>query len=207
MEQHDTNRNGDTPSRAANVPPPPTEPHPSVTYNSKREDNLRCTRRMLLHDGRIGGFLVTLAWAVAGLYISLLPSSFSGVVLTFFGILAGGYGLLFLDIHVNLNARFPQKGTVRICTSTILPRGFHDVTPDGTNLLLWANVKDVRYDAGDIYITIGPVSGSFVPKSAFETDEVGRRFYQTARTYWENSRAQAERQDKNDIWNGTQADR
>lgn len=161
-----------------------------VTYNMSRADQWRCNLYVMLHrpstvGGLLIGPLIVAAWLLY-LYHSGTPHHplrVVAVILIVVLSISWYLALFAFMLKRYIDAKTPRADSQRICTTSITADGVRDVTPDQTQLLVWKDVKTIRFHKGDIYFWRA-MAGLIVPRGAFGDTNEAQRFYQTALDFW-----------------------
>jgi len=167
----------------------PDEPAIGVTYESTREANWRCNTYVMSHHWQAVLIYACFALLFAAVFTPKVSATINTTPYATFPVLFSlgymGWTAFFRAMLVSdMKKRFPSPSTVRICTTTLTPRGIHDHTPDKVSLLEWGRVKSVRLHDGDFYVLASLGRGHFIPRSAFRDEKAARQFYEAAMTLW-----------------------
>lgn len=163
----------------------------SVTYPSTRADHWRCNLRVLLLQK-----LVLIYFIAFPLYIGFSASHrrYGAFSLTTFAVTSGVafFGMLLIQVltlWLQIKKRLPRADSVRVCTSSLTPQGFHDITPQKAALATWTKITAIRQHDGDIFISCGLANGCFIPRSAFASREEVTAFFDIATALWKSKGA------------------
>ena len=160
-----------------------------ITYSSTRSDQWRCNLYVLFHRPQPGFTLLALIIVSAACHAWLSRSSsgalgrwtFLAVLLISVLIDVSSHALL---LHAMIVKRLPTPTSTRICSTSIYPELFRDVTPDKTMDYAWTQITDIRLHKSDFYFWLGGTKGNFIPGSAFDDRRGAQLFFETAVQHW-----------------------
>ena len=156
-----------------------------ITYSSTRRDQWRCNLYVMFHrpatllSNLLAPFVSTF-WLFP-LYKSLGPWAYPAALLT---ALLGWALILGGLLYAMIVKRLPTPTSQRICSTSISPELFRDVTPDQTMDYAWTQITDIRLHESDFYFWLGGTKGNFIPGSAFDDRRDAQLFFETAVQYW-----------------------
>ena len=161
-----------------------------ITYSSTRSDQWRCHLYVMFHRPQT---VLTQLLTPAILTFWLTP------LFRTYGILAIPLALLVslllsalilgLTLQALIIKRLPTPTSQRICTTSLSPELFRDITPDKTMEYLWTQITDIRLHNSDFYFWLGGTRGNFIPGSAFENPREAQLFFDTAVHYWQSAKS------------------
>lgn len=160
-----------------------------ITYCSTYWDILRCSlysisqRRELL---LLLGFSVVSSALSSGRHYSWLGwAAFPIAAVVWAAVLAV---ILGVTLHILIFFRLLIPKAKRVCTTTLTPEGFTDVTLRKTKSIAWSTISEIRFHQGDIFLLRKRKDGMFVPRSAFTTLSQAQEFYQQNVMLWNSAK-------------------
>jgi len=132
-----------------------------ITYQCTTADHMRCFGKSVRRKPQLLAQLIA-----APLFLSLVNAlvvHHGNRVLLFVGMFAAIMAFFVLAIWSQCAQR-----SKRACTTGVWYDGIHDIAPEKTSFMPWANIIGARVDDGDVFIdSVNVASGIYIGRSAF----------------------------------------
>ena len=160
-----------------------------ITYCSTYWDILRCSLYSMSHRRDL--LLMLAIPVVSGAFSSGRHSQglgWAAYPIAAAAWMLGEIALLGVILNLLIGFRLLIPRAKRVCTTTLTPEGFTDVTLRKTKSIPWSALSEIRYHQGDIFLWRTGKDGMFVPRSAFADLAEAQEFYQQNVALWNASK-------------------